>query len=51
LLFGTQQWKLLVAVAEIALIYAPTSKDFIRKNKLGSVATIFKSIDFLSQKR
>lgn len=49
-LLSTQQWKLLVAIAKTGTVYAPTSKDFIAKNQLGSAATVFKSIDSLLDK-
>ncbi len=49
-LLSTQQWKLLVAIAKTGSVYAPTSKGFIGKNKLGSAATVFKSIDSLLEK-
>lgn len=49
-LLSKQQWKLLVAIAKTGIVYAPTSKDFIGKNKLGSGATVFKSIDSLLEK-
>ena len=49
-LLSKQQWKLLVAIAKTGVVYAPTSKDFIGKNKLGSAATVFKSIDSLLEK-
>ena len=49
-LLSKQQWKLLVAIAKTGVVYAPTSKDFIGKNKLGSSATVFKSIDSLLEK-
>lgn len=49
-LLSTQQWKLLVAIAKTGTVYAPTSKDFISKNQLGSAATVFKSIDSLLEK-
>lgn len=49
-LLSTQQWKLLVAIALAGRAYAPTSKDFLSKYKLGSSATVFKSIDSLLEK-
>lgn len=49
-LLSTQQWKLLSAIAKAGSAYAPTSKDFIAKNKLGSGATVFKSIEALLEK-
>lgn len=49
-LLSTQQWKLLVAIAKTGTVYAPTSKDFISKNQLGSAATVYKSIDSLLEK-
>jgi len=49
-LLSKQQWKLLVAVAKTGIVYAPTSKGFIGENKLGSAATVFKSIDSLLEK-
>ncbi|WP_439487719.1 AAA family ATPase [Algoriphagus sp.] len=49
-LLRTQQWKLLVAIAKTGTVYAPTSKDFILKNRLGSSATVFKSLDSLLEK-
>lgn len=49
-LLSTQQWKLLVAIAKAGSAYAPTSKDFISKNNLGSAATVFKSLDSLTEK-
>jgi energy-coupling factor transporter ATP-binding protein EcfA2 len=45
-----QQWKLLVAMAKSGTVYTPTSKDFIGKYKLGSSATVFKSIEALIEK-
>ncbi|REG88416.1 hypothetical protein C8N25_10931 [Algoriphagus antarcticus] len=49
-LLSKQQWRLLVAIAKTGVVFAPTSKDFISKNKLGSAATVFKSIDSLLEK-
>jgi len=49
-LLSPQQWKLLTAIAKTGTAYAPTSKDFIAKNKLGSAATVFKSIEALLEK-
>lgn len=49
-LLSAQQWKLLSAIARTGTVYAPTSKDFVSTNKLGSPATVFKSLESLLDK-
>jgi len=49
-LLSVQQWKLLSAIARTGTVHSPTSKDFISSNKLGSPATVFKSLDALLDK-
>jgi hypothetical protein len=44
------QWQFLKAAALEGMLYAPTSKDFIGRYRLGSPATILRSIDSLLRK-
>lgn len=44
------QWNLLMAIGLENKTYAPTSKDFIAKYKLGSPATVFRSLEALLEK-
>ena len=45
-----QQWKLLKAVAHAGEVYAPTSKEFVQENQLGSPATVLRSMKSLQKK-
>ncbi|MHA7131994.1 AAA family ATPase [Algoriphagus namhaensis] len=49
-LLSTQQWKLAVAISKEDRVYAPTSKNFIHDHKLGSGATVLKSLQALIDK-
>ncbi len=44
------QWQFLKAAALEGKVYAPTSKDFMSRNQLGSPATVLRSIDSLLRK-
>ena len=46
-ILSKQQWKLLTAIAANQPIYHPTSQDFIKRNDLGSSATILKALTVL----
>jgi hypothetical protein len=44
------QWELLKAMASEGEVYAPTSKNFISKHRLGSPATVLRSLQALQNK-
>lgn len=50
-LLTKQQWGLLKSIAHEGKVYYPTSKDFISKYKLGSPATVLRSMQALQQKQ
>lgn len=43
------QWQLMKAVAQEGIVTAPTSKDFIGRYKLGSPATVLRSLNSLTK--
>jgi hypothetical protein len=49
-LLTKQQWKLLKAIASEQEVYSPTSKEFIMDYKLGSPATVMRSLEALQKK-
>jgi hypothetical protein len=49
-LLSKQQWLLLKSIAQEGRVYAPTSKDFVAAYKLGSPATVLRSLQALQQK-
>jgi uncharacterized protein len=49
-LLTRQQWNLLKAIASEQEVYAPTSKEFIMDYKLGSPATVMRSLEALQKK-
>ena len=49
-LLTKQQWKLLKAIACEQEVYSPTSKEFIMDHKLGSPATVMRSLEALQKK-
>ena len=49
-LLSKQQWLLLKAIALEGMVYAPTSKDFVAAHRLGSPATVLRSLQALQKK-
>lgn len=49
-LLTKHQWNLLKSIAQEGRVYTPTSKDFMMKHRLGSPATVLRSLESLMKK-